>query len=284
MTKRVWAVNILLIVFFAGGCTKFDLLNATVPACGYDRIADIAYGDNPRQRLDVYRSTQVKSNGRVVIFFYGGYWREGDRANYRFVGQALAAKGFIAVVPDYRLYPETTFPGFVQDGALAVRWVVDHIAQFDGDPKQLYLLGHSAGAHTAALLTLNAEYLRAVGLDQSIVRGAAGLSGPYDFVPKGEDRAVFSMQPGDISNPAMHPANFVDNHAAPMLLLHGREDDFVLPENSTNLATAITKAGGKARSILYPGLGHATVVLAIARSFQWLAPVLDDCATFFMEN
>jgi acetyl esterase/lipase len=155
--KRV-LVPILILVLVAAaafcltGCTGLQLLNATVSHRGYVRTANIAYGPDPRQKLDVYLPKQMSPNAKVVIFFYGGSWREGSKADYRFVAQALTSRGFIVVLPDYRLYPQVTFPAFVEDGASAVRWVRDNISNFGGDTNQLYLMGHSAGSHIAALL------------------------------------------------------------------------------------------------------------------------------------
>ncbi|HZK82849.1 MAG TPA: alpha/beta hydrolase, partial [Humisphaera sp.] len=165
------------------GCTGFDLLNAPVCGCGYLRTANIAYGDQPRQSLDVYRPRGAAANGRVVVFFYGGEWSAGKKADYRFAADALVSKGFVVVLPDYRLHPQVTFPAFVEDGAKAVRWTHDNISRFGGDPTHIYLMGHSAGAQIAALLTLDRHYLADVGLDTSVIRGTAGLSGPYYFFP-----------------------------------------------------------------------------------------------------
>jgi len=285
-TARTWAATLLLVcVTLSGGCTKFDLLNTTIPSCGYHRFADLAYGPQPRQKLDVYRPRQAAPGAGVVIFFYGGDWQNGGKSDYRFVAEALTSRGYLAVLPDYRLYPAVRFPAFVEDGSLAVRWVHDNISRFGGDPRHVYLMGHSAGAHIAALLTLDAHYLRAIGLDRSAVRATAALSGPYDFVPLAEDLAVFGMPPGDSTpDPAIEPIHFADGRAPPMLLLHGSADQTVSVDNPIKLAARIFQAGGEVRYITYPGVGHRGVVLSLAWPFRWLAPVLDDTTTFFHQH
>lgn len=275
----------------AAGCSSFDILNAMVPSSGYLRVADVPYGAHPRQNLDVYRprakakSANAPAAG-VVIFFYGGYWNSGSKADYRFVAQALTSRGFVAVIPDYRLYPDVTFPAFVQDGALAVRWVHDHAARIGGDPQRVYLMGHSAGAHIAALLALDERYLEAIGLSPDAIRATAGLSGPYDFVPGPETRAIFGMSRGDETPPPeINPIHFVDDgHVPPMLLIHGMRDDVVEPANAFHLAQKIRSAGGTVRTITYPKRGHVGVALALACPFRWLAPVLRDVTTFFREH
>ena len=266
------------------GCTAFDVLNATIPYSGYVRSRDIPYGELPRQKLDVYRPSQIKAGAGVVIFFYGGDWQTGSKADYRFVAQALTERGFVAVMPDYRLYPDVVFPAFVEDGALAVRWAHENAARFGGDPKRVFLMGHSAGAYIAAMLALDGQYLKGVGLDPKVIRATAALSGPYDFVPSPPDLAVFGMSSRNlIPPPQMEPIHFADGTAAPMLLATGLDDKTVDPANAARLATRIFQMGGQARHVAYPGVGHREVVLSLARPFRSIAPVLKDVTQFFAE-
>lgn len=276
-------LGIVGIALSAGGCTEFQALDCIVPACGYHRTADIAYGPLPRQELDVYVPTHLNPPAGVVVFFYGGDWQSGQRGDYRFVGQALASQGFIAILPDYQLYPDVTFPAFVEDGAKAVRWTHDHARQYGGDPASLFLMGHSAGAHIAALLTLDGHYLRAVGLDRSAICATAALSGPYDFTPYQSDLAVFSMKPGDTPDPAMEPIHFVDGHEPPMLLVQGLLDQTVDASNTVRLAARIRQAGGSVRTIYYANRAHVGVVLSLAYPFRWLAPTLRDVTEYFRQ-
>ena len=274
----------LTALLLLSGCTKFDVLNALVPSSGYTRTTDLAYGDQPRQRLDVYRPHGV-AGAPVVIFFYGGYWQYGEKNDYRFIADALTSRGFVTVVPDYRLYPAVKFPAFVEDGAIALRWTHDNIERYGGDPNHIYLMGHSAGAHIATLLTLDPHYLKDAGLAPDAIRATVGLSGPYDFMPGEMSRGVFGMTASDTkADPRIEPIHFADNRGAPLLLLHGARDETVEAGNSSRLADRIHQFGGDARAILYPKLSHKTIVLALARPFQWLAPVLRDVTTFFRQH
>lgn len=275
---------VLMTVAAAGltGCTNLQYLNFTVSHRGYVRTNNLAYGPDPRQKLDVYLPKNAGPNAKVVIFFYGGSWRVGSKTDYRFVAQALTSRGFIVVVPDYRLYPQVIFPAFVEDGASAVRWVRKNISSYGGDPDQIYLMGHSAGSHTAALLTLDAHYLKAVGLDRSVIRATAALSGPYDFLPNPENRPVFGMGTNDLAvDPKIEPITFVDGREPPMLLVHGLLDKIVLPANAVNLAARIRQAGGDVEHITYPKRGHGGVVIALAWPNQWMAPALADVTDYF---
>jgi acetyl esterase/lipase len=272
----------MLSVFVLSGCTGLQLLNATVSHRGYLVTRDIAYGWQPGQKLDVYLPKKIATNAAVVIFFHGGSWRNGSKKDYRFVAQALTSRGFVVVVPDYRVYPQVTFPVFVQDGAEAVRWVRDNIAIYGGDTKRIDLMGHSAGAHIAALLTLDSDYLKGVGLTRHVIRATAALSGPYDFIPNVRDRPAFGMQINDlIPNPNIEPITFVDGQEPPMLLLQGLQDKVVAPSNAANLAARIREKGGEVKYITYPKRGHASVVVALASGFHWLAPVLNDVTKYF---
>jgi acetyl esterase/lipase len=285
--KRMLVSALLIIalvaaIFWLAGCTELQLLNATVSHFGYVRTTDIAYGPDPRQKLDVYVPNKVAPHAKVVIFFYGGSWREGSKTDYRFVAKALTSRGFIVVLPDYRVYPQVVFPAFVEDGASAVRWVRDNISTYGGDTNHIYLMGHSAGSHIAALLTLDAHYLKALGLDRSAIRATTTLSGPYDFIPNPWDRPVFGMGTNQTAiDPNIEPITFVDGKEPPMLLVQGLRDKIVSPSNAVNLAARIRQAGGEVDCITYPKRGHASVVVALASPYQWLAPVLEDVTDYF---
>src|SRR5579871_3858015 len=166
------------------GCSGARFWLANAPSVFYRvvRQTDLHYGPDGRQTLDIYAPRSAR-NRPVVIFWYGGSWTQGSKSDYRFVGALLAARGFVAVIPDYRLYPASTFPGFEEDGARAVAWVNRHVEEFGGDPRRVVLMGHSAGAHTAAFLAYNRNFLREAGADPASIVGLVGLSGPYVLVP-----------------------------------------------------------------------------------------------------
>lgn len=242
---------------------------------------DVAYGPHPRQRMDIYVPPGGGEAPRPVVFFiYGGSWANGAKETYAFVGDALSSRGFVTVIADYRLVPEVRFPAFIEDGALALRFVRDNIARFGGAARELHLMGHSAGAYNAMMLTLDRRYLAGAGLHSNVVRSAIGLSGPYDFLPFDIDvtKAAF----GNARLPAQtQPVNFARHDAPPIFLATGSDDSTVLPRNSQRLAQALRSAGAKSVSLkIYPGLGHAGTITAISRLLQWQAPVLGDVVAF----
>jgi len=240
-----------------------EVLNRLGPSGGYELKEGIAFGDLPRQKLDVYRPATPRSTpAPVVVFFYGGGWGGGDRKTLRFVGQYLASQGFVAVLPDYRLRPEGVFPIFLEDGAKALRWVQDHAAEQGGDAQRILLMGHSAGAYNAVMLALDRRYGEAAGFDAARLRGVVGLAGPYDFKL---DRDFLQRTFGAAPDQAQTlPVNFAAPGAPPMLLVTGDADDTVDAENSRSLARHLEAAGSPVRLRVMPGLGHSEVVLVVS--------------------
>jgi len=240
-------------------------------------MQSFSYGEDERQRLDVY-SPRSRPRG-VMIFDYGGSWRDGSRRYYRFVGSIFSRRGFVVVIPDYRVFPQVRFPGFMEDAAAAVRWTLDHADRFGGDADKLTLMGHSAGAHIGALLLTNPAFLGRHGLVPDVFKRFVGISGPYSFNPLDYQSTaeIFAT-----ANPiaTARPIKNVSGAEPPMLLLHGGEDKTVYPVNTINLARAVTDAGGRARSIVYPRLGHKGTLLSLVSALRWRAPVLSDIDGF----
>jgi acetyl esterase/lipase len=226
---------------------------------------DIAYAPGERHTLDVCRP-RAATAAPVVVFFYGGGWRSGHKSMYRYVGKALARRGYVAVVPDYRIYPPVLYPDFLDDGAQAVRWVKDNAEKFGGDPDKIFLMGHSAGAHIAAMLSIDATWLKKVALAPGRdIAGLIGLAGPYDFLPLKDEELIVIF--GGADRPETQPISYVTPGAPPALLLTGDNDDVV-------------GAGNDATAILYPRIGHYLIVAALAPILRWRVPVLRDAAAF----
>ena len=263
-------------------CSPLKAVNLFVPEESYERSEGLSYGPEARHKLDVYQPAEPDPSGTVVVFIYGGAWRNGARQNYVFAGESFAARGYVTVVPDYRLYPEVGFPAFVEDAAQAVAWVRRRIAAYGGNPDRIILAGHSAGAHTVALLGLDRRYLDEVGVPQTAIRGVIGLAGPYSFDPTTyrSTREVFA----NVAEPAdARPVSFVRGDAPPMLLLHGLDDGTVLPKNSEALTASLHSVGAEARYIPLDKVGHAGVLLALSNPFEGLAPVMREIEAFISD-
>ena len=265
----------------AAGCSRIAFLAANVPAAfgAYDRHPDIPFGADPQHRLDVYvPHVEAVTPRPVVVFWHGGRWSFGDKADYRFVGAALAELGYVAVLPNYRHYPAVKMPGFMDDAVRASRWAAENAAEFGADASRLYLMGHSAGAHMAALVTLDPRFFAAAGQAPHIA-GVIGLSGPYDFLPLLEADVQDMFGPA-INYPDSQPINFVRAGAPPTLLVHGLRDETVWPKNSRNLATALRSRGVPVTLKLYSNALHADTVAALSLPARGRAPTLADIAAF----
>ncbi len=266
------------------GCTKLGTLNGlnnVTPGDGGTAhvAADVAYGSDPRQTLDVYAPEGV-SRAPVIVFFYGGSWNSGRRQDYAFAAKALASRGFVVVVPDYRLVPQVRYPAFVEDGAAAVAWTVANIARYGGDPARIGVSGHSAGGYIAILLALDGRWLAAAGVPGAIKAGV-GLAGPYDFYPfeaGGAAEAAFGQAPDPRQT---QPISFARAEAPPLLLLTGDEDTTVKPRNATALAAALTALKSPVTVKTYPNIGHIGIILALSKPFRGKAPALADMTGFF---
>jgi len=241
----------------------------------------IAYAGGSRHTLDVCRPVDAVT-APVIVFFYGGAWRSGHKGLYRYVAKALARRGYVAVVPDYRVYPEARYPEFIEDGALAVRWVKDNVSRFGGDPKKIFLQGHSAGAHIAAMLAIDARWLQQVGLTPGRdIAGLIGISGPYDYLPLRDE--VLKVIFGGADRPETQPIFHVSPGAPPALLMTGSNDRVVEPGNSTRLAARLRAAGNVATVRTYRRVGHYIIIAALAPPLRFLAPVLRDIDTFIAD-
>jgi len=266
-------------MLLVAACSPTTVLNALAPRDGITVARDIPYAGGARQALDVYAPRQSDTPAPVVVFFYGGNWDSGSKAMYRFVGAALAARGVLTVIPDYRLYPQVRFPAFMDAAAAALAWTRANIARYGGDPHRLFLMGHSAGGQIATLLALDATYLRAVDLSPHDVCGVIGLAGPYDFLPLHDDALKRIFGP-EAERPRSQPINYVSPQAPPMLLLAGRDDTTVDPSNTLRLAARLRAAGASAQDEFYPGIGHKALIAAFARVLGFLAPARDAAVRF----
>jgi acetyl esterase/lipase len=284
-----------LAALLATGCGRLAFMAANVPAAfgAHRRYPDIPYGDDPQHRLDVYvpQGAPVPKGAPVellraaarprplVVFWHGGRWSFGDKADYRFVGAALAELGCVAVLPNYRHYPQVKMPGFMADAVRAGRWAAVHAGEHGADPQRLYLMGHSAGAHMAALAALDRRHFAASAQPVPRIAGVIGLSGAYDFLPLREADVQDMFGPPQ-NYPDSQPINFVRSDAPPTLLVHGLEDDTVSPNNSRNLAAALSALRVPVTLKLYAKGSHADTVAALSLPARGRAPTLADIEAF----
>jgi len=271
---------LVLVIAGVSNCSTVALgiVNVSAHLGSYERRAGLPYGVEPRQLLDVY-VPRGATHRPMIVFWYGGMWVRGSREQYRFVGAALANAGYVAVLPDYRVYPEVQYPAFIEDAALAVRWARDHAAEIGGDADALFLMGHSAGAHIAATLVLDKKYLRKVGGTREWVRGWIGLSGPYALELRTPLlHQIFHSGGPETWRPIMLARG--QSQLPATLLIHGTDDTMVHPRETVQLEQLLLSAGVAAECRLYPYRTHTAPVAAFALGLGAVAPTLHDVQQF----
>ena len=273
------AILALSALLLGAGCSTLkpiDALNAVLPNSGYTQQS-LNYGGLPRQALDIYRPKLAKPNAPPILFVYGGAWREGDKKDYVFVAHALTSLGHTVIIPNYRLYPQVQFPAFIQDLALALAYTERHATQLLGKPLDRFIvMGHSSGAHTAALLATRPHYLRAQGVSAQLV-GLIGMAGPYDLpLDLPEVSQVFGAATADQVKPVVNiPVNMPRS-----LLLHGAADDRVIPRHTQVFAASLAQAGHAVEVRIYPKVDHVKLLAGLAQPLRALSPSYDTIAQF----
>ncbi len=284
LKSRRWQIMVLGSLLATSACAQavFTAVNLPTHLVEMSVEHDLPYGSEPSQNLDLYLPPEA--NGKpfdVIVFLYGGRWTYGMKEDYRFIGMTFAGRGFLVVIPDYRKYPQVRFPVFGQDSAKALAWVYDHIAEWNGNPARIHLMGHSAGAHLGALVAADPHYLADEGKDRALtIHDFVGLAGPYAFTPDEPDLEDMFGPPNNYPN--MQVTTFIDGTQPPMLLLYGDRDTAVKLANLEKLEHRITERGGCVQSIIYRGVDHTDLLGALTWWNPQHVSVIDDIERFFL--
>ncbi len=223
---------------------------------------------HPKKTLDIYIPKNNKNNKKqkVVIFWHGGRWTMGDKSHYGFIGQAFAAQGIITVVANYRVYPEVIFPACAHDAAECTAWVFDNIERYGGDPTQIYLMGHSSGAHLAVLISSSTLFLAPYAFSKKQIAGVIGIAGPYHFLPSKEPdiQAIFPEVYANMAQPVFH----IDQDTPPMFLLWGAKDKTVYEKNIQDMAMQFKQQNIQNKIMIYPKLNHVNILMLLGKNFS----------------
>ena len=280
---KVFLFSLICLVLSSCTSASLFLVNTLARLDNYSVYQNIPYGEHTLNKLDIYipqKQDAKPSTYPVVIFFYGGCWGGCETLNkedYTFVAQALTAQGYIVIIPDYRRHPEVKLAGIMQDASHSVEWVRENIGSYGGNSHKLFLMGHSAGGHIAAMLTLNEKYLKPDTYNS--IKGFIGLAGPYDFLPFTKPYQYIVFGP-EKKFPASQPVNFVDGTEPPLLLLYGADDTTVFPRNIKNLAAKVNQKKGKVEIHIYKNIDHFSILAALSRPYQNKHGILGDIVRF----
>lgn len=282
----LWLAVLLIVALALSACSPTRTLNAVVPSGSYSLQTDITYGEHPRQRFDWYQPDTTTPQQAVVVFVYGGAWDEGSKEDFEFVGQAFARLGYHTIIPNYRLFPEVEFPAFITDVADALAALPSAINQC-ATPAPIILVGHSAGAHSAAMLLADPDYLSATQppVARSRIAAFIGLAGPYDL-PLEHERVAEKFS--QVENIEANPVALIEQSSSltfpPTLLLHGEADTIAKPSHSEHLAAALRSKGGEVELKIYPRRRHVALVASLASPLRFWAPAYQDIQTFLAQH
>ena len=279
---RIKALMAASAAALASACSPFAAINLLVPKSGYAVHRDLAFGRDPRQKLDIYVPAGARGPMPVLLFLYGGGWQAGSRTDYRAFGQAFTSAGIVVAVADYRLYPQVKFPGFVEDAAGALAFLHDHVADYGGDPNRIFVSGHSAGAYNVVMMASEPKFIEARGGRPGWIRGVIGMSGPYDFLPM-SDPVYVDMFHGTNNLDSM-PTNHVNGVRQPMLLATGTADTTVDQGNTDRMSNKLRSFGSEVKVIKYKGTGHVGVILSLVPGFRKMTSLRQDMIDFIRSH
>lgn len=279
--KALLIAVLIGVVVMVSACGSLITAAANFPSRFSDQIAttDIDFGSDYGSKLDVYTPKDDTPTHPVIVFFYGGAWETGSKEGYLFAADAFTQKGYVVVIPDYVKYPKVKYPVWQEEAAKAVAWTHNNINKYKGDASNLFVAGHSAGAHIGAILATDGQYLAMVDGSRKWIKAFAGLAGPYDFTPDEPDYIAMFGPPERY--PLMQVTNYIDGKQPPMLLLWGKKDTVVGEVNITKLKAALDKKGGEYKVKYYDGVDHIDIVAALTRIERGNAPVVEDVDAWF---
>lgn len=289
----MWWISLLLVLLSA--CAPLNqskseagswlsVLSSATDLQNVTKLENFRYGSSLRQILDVY-VPKTPARG-ILVFGYGGGFKDGNKDEYAFAGEAFASLGFVTIVYDYRLNPDFTFPTYLEDAALVVRWAVDHAKRFGVNPKNLVVAGHSAGAYLTAMLATDKRYLERVGLKPTDIKLALCLSGGYDFYDSSrkEHDGFLSDDLRDVfGNPSTYPQTqpirFVDGDEPTFLIVHGAQDQILPVAQARSFVQKLEEAHEPIKYLEYPNLDHAQTMTTMAQPLRFLSSVYADLKT-----
>lgn len=267
-TRSVLGVFLLMaITAFSFSVSQGPMLAQPTASYQVDAVTNLVYYNGPEfdpqeHLLDIFKP-QGLANAPVLIFIHGGGWQSGDKSLYPYLGRAFASQGFTTVIINYRLTPEVMHPGHIEDVARAFAWVYRNIAQYGGNPQQIFVSGHSAGGHLSALLALDERYLQAEGLSTDLIKGVLPISGVYDLNTIPGFNSVFTSDPAKRRDAS--PVAHVDDKQSPFLIIYGQFDYPTADLQAMELFNLLQQHKGEAKLLEIPLKDHITIITSIGQ-------------------
>jgi arylformamidase len=247
-------------------------LGAGVEGC------DCRCGEDLYQRIALF--IPPRPNGIVLGYMHGGGWTSGFKEILAFMAPAFLDAGILFASIGYRLAPKHLFPDQFNDAARAVAGLHAEVANYGADPRRVFIGGHSAGGHYAALLAVRRDWQARFGLPVDLLKGCLPVSGVYDLTASGglAVRPRFLGSAGSGYDEAASPILHLQQQALPFLIAHGEKDFPHLIRQATAMEAGLRKLGGEVERIIFAGCDHFASSLATAdtsrpwrrRSIEWM--------------
>ena len=278
--SSIQILGLILLMSFLTSCvnTGLKVINRLAKSGDFEVYLDMVYGDNAENKLDIYIPIKEPIKA-TIVFFYGGCWgncTNYTKSDYLFVADTLSKQGYAVVIPDFRQYPNVKFDAIIQDTSVAVKWTIKHIKDYGVENDKIFLMGHSSGAHIAAMLADNEQFL---GKQLPHIKGFIGLAGPYDFYPFTSNYMYDLFSPENDYFNAL-PINFINGNEPPHLLLHGMKDKTVFLHNPNNLEKKLQINGVETTKVLLKKISHAKILVSLSKPFRKKSPVLKHIVDF----
>lgn len=279
---RVLIFLILILTLFSCANTGLKVINGLAKSQHYRSFNDIEYAKYPHNKLNLYLPKE-KAIIATIIFYYGGCWGHCSQYNkddYLFVADTLTHYGYAVVIPDYRKFPAVQFPEILSDAKQSTLWVLNHLHGYGIKNDNIFIMGHSAGAHIGALLVADENKLKE---NLFKINGFIGLAGPYDFYPFNAQYMYELFSPeNDYHN--SQPINFINGNEPPHLILQGKNDNRVFPHNAINLAKKLKENDINNQLVIYEKMSHAKILLNFSKPLRKNSKVLESVKQFIAAN
>lgn len=221
-------------------------------------IKDIAYGDLERERLDVFPSSLP--NSKTLIFIHGGYWQMLDKAMFRFVASAFHSYGITTVLLTYPLAPAASIDQIVLSCRNGLKWVYKNIAAFNGNPNQIYVAGHSAGGHLAAMLMITDWKLLCPDLPPDVLKGVFVISGLFNLVPVRLSYLNQVLKMDTNTSFLNSPVNFKPKNSCPLVIAAGGAETTEFNDQSKELYAAWKDKEFDSKLLVLEQLNHFSII------------------------
>ncbi len=224
-------------------------------------IKDVRYGNLQRERLDIYPSLQPQS--KTLIFLHGGYWQMLDKAMFQFIAKGFHSYGVTNVLLTYPLAPGVSIEQIVLSCRKAIQWLYRNVSAYNGDPDQMYIAGHSAGGHLAAMLMTTDWKLFDPALPANLLKGICTMSGLFNLVPIHLSNLNKVLKMNMETAKCNSPVNLEPLNACPLIIAVGEAETAEFNDQSKELHTCWKNKGIDTQLLQLPGQNHYSIAETI---------------------